>query len=428
MRRITALAAALAVAVLFVAVAGSSRAPTANAEKLTWRISEPIIVSGSQLGHFADLPVDRVAVWTLAGESWERVSSQVDQRDDDGNFVPEDGRNVLDDNDELVFMAANLGDERTGADSWPPGVSHALSPAEIAVTDPLQPDYVGHTYVFDSPPAAPGVPLVVFDEASTEIRSDAYVLGFATEDDGYFGLKRLSLMGDARDRVDRSKFRLTIPQYGEFTEESLGSMGGIGPVEPVIEGPVRLVMDASGSSTAYAARATLFSMDLGMEDIPLIPGLQLRLSLDFSPNVSGATYRAENIPSGVTIDGQPDTVRQLPFPMWREIVLDEGRLVTLAQGEPPPLLVRTYYKDDATPDEDDTGDKMSYGDNGIIASTFDGLVDVGFLGQMVALAPGEAVTAEDLAEQWANPIVVNVDVEAAPDANTIHLPLTIKLQ
>lgn len=407
-----------------VAEASSATAPEpgAAAGAPTWRVSEPVVVAGSELGHFANLPIGRVGVWRLTGQVWERITSQVDQRDDGDSFVPVEDGNFLDGNDELVFMADQLGDPRPGDDSWPPGVSRSLSPAEIAVTDPLRPTYVGYAYVFDSPAATPA-PLVTFDGSTTEIESDAYVLGFATEADGFFGLKRLSLMGDARDRVDRSKFRLSIPQFGEFTEESLGAMGGFTPVQPVVEGPVRLVMDASGESFAYEARATLFSMDLDTDALPPIP-LELRMSLDFSPNASGATYRAENLPRGVPIDGQPDTVPGLMVPMWREVEFEEGRLVTLATGEPTPLLVRPYYKDDATPDDTDTGDQMSYGDNGISASTINGLVEVGFLGQMVALAPDSDVTAADLAEQLANPLVVEVDV--APAGKAIYLPLTIK--
>jgi hypothetical protein len=146
--------------------------------------------------------------------------------------------------------------------------------------------------------------------------------------------------------------------------------------------------------------------------------------LDFSPNAAGATYRAENVPDGVPIDGQPDSFLQLVFPMWREVIFEEGRVVLLAQNRPTPVLVRTYYKDDAAPDEADTGDKMSYGDNGVVSNTVDGLGDVGFLGQMVALHPDSEVTAEDLAEQLANPIVIEIEVESA--SSTIYVPFVTK--
>jgi len=414
---------AVALVVAFAVLAHLAGAPAADAGGLSWRVSEPVIVFGSQLGHFDGQPVDEIGVWVLDNDAWVRLASQVDQRDAADDFVPDEDDNVLDENDELVFMADLLG-EQAPDDSWPPGVSQELTPAQLKITDPLRTDFVGYAYVFESPAAVAGPPLVSFDEPSGEIRSDSYVLGYASpEGDGFFGLKRLSLMGDSRNRIDRTKLRVTIPALGEFNEESVGQFGGMGQIQPVIEGPVRLVMDPGGSSTAYTARATLFGLNIDVE-IPFIPGLEVRLSIDFSPDASGATYRAENMTDSVSIDGQPDTIRQFLFPMWREILFEEGRLIMLTEGVPTPLLVRPYYKDDATPDEADTGDKMSYGDNGVIGMSLDALANVGYLGQMVALSPGGDITAADLAEQLANPIVIEVMVEQAD--TTIYLPFAVR--
>ncbi|MFN2114664.1 MAG: hypothetical protein ACK2T6_03050 [Anaerolineae bacterium] len=421
---VAARTAAAPAAVVTAAAPAPALAPAPRAAAVpVGRDTEPVVLSGEQLGHFLGLAVSRVGVWAYRDSSWARIASQVDQRDGDGAFVPVEGADRLDGNDELVFTAGALGDARPGADSWPPGVSQELSPATIVVDDPLGAGEIGRAYVFDSPPDSP-TPAVAFDSATNEIRSTAYVLGFATAEDGYFGLKRLSLLGDERDRVDRSKFRLSIPQLGEFTEEDLGAFGVVPRVEPLIEGPVRLVMDASGASTAYAERATLLGLDLPIDEIPLIPGVEIRLSLDLDPSAVGATYRDENIPSGVLVDGQPDTVRVLPFPMWREVVFEEGRLVSLAAGAPPPIVVRGYYKDDATPDDADTGDLASYGDTGVVAVLLSGLIDVGFLGQMVVLEPDDPVNAEDLAEQLAHPLLLHVDV--APKQWPVHLPLCTK--
>ena len=412
----------VALGVLLLMGAVLTAAPSeVDAAAPTWRVSEPVVMSGESLGHFEGLAVEAIGVWSVVDGSWQRVPSQVDQRDDNDAYTPDEGNNVLDANDELVFMADGLGDARQEG-SWPPGVNQVLSPAEITATDPLHEGYVGYAYVFESP-SATFTPQVTFDDPSTEIRTASYTLGFATEDDGFFGIKRLSLMGESTDRVDRSKMRITIPNIGELNEETLGQFGGLPPVDPVIEGPVRLVMDAAGASLAYGARATLFNFELGGQ-IPPIPGLEVRFSLDFAPNAAGATYRAENTPRGVTIDGQPDRILPLPYPMWREMTFSEGRLAILATGEPPPLLVRTYYKDDSTVDDTDTGDKMSYGDNGVIASTLQGLADVGFLGQMVALSPDNPTGADDLADQLAKPLEITVQVEAA--GSTLYIPLTVK--
>lgn len=403
-------------------VCGSADSPDAGAAGISWRISEPVVVPGSELGPYQGLPVGEVGVWAFDGQRWTNVRSQVDQRDAREMFVAHEDDDLLDANDELVFYCDSLGIERVGG-GLPPGTGSDRPPVRITVTDPLRPEYTGYAYVVSSREARERPPLVRYDEETGEVTTDSYVLGFASPDeDGFLGVKHLSLMGDPSNLVDRSKIRVTVPQLGQFDEESLAQLGGTGLFEPRIEGPVRLVMDAVGSSMAYAARATLFNLEL-QQDIPLIPGLEFRVSLDFSPEAAGATYRAENLTRGVTIDGEPDTVRQLQYPMWREIEFEQGRLITLAEGERTPLLIRTYYKDASTPDEDDTGDKMSYGDNGVSASSLGALVEVGFLGQMVALGKDDPMTAQELAEQLANPIEVQVTIERLGPHGTVYIPI-----
>ncbi len=386
----------------------------------TARVSEPIILAGSELGVYLGQATTALGVWAYRDGVWVALPSQVDQRDDRDRFVAAEGANVLDANDELVFMADGLGAARPQA-GLPPGASADLEPAQITVTDPLDAGFVGYAYVFLTAPMDPVEPAVTYDPQTREVRSESYVLGIADPNsDGFFGLKRLSLAGDERNRLDRSKIRVTIPQFANFTEESLAQLGGVAPIEPVIMGPVRLVMSRDGSSMAYAERATLFNLEIDAQ-IPIIPGLEFRISLDFSPNAEGATFRAENLAGPVTIDGVPDTLMQLVFPMWREVTFEEARLVMLTTSKPPPLLVRTYYKDDAALDEEDTGDRRSYGDNGVLANSLSGLVDAGFLGQMVVLPPESDAAASDLALQLANPLVVQVQVD--PALTVIHLPI-----
>lgn len=381
------------------------------------RISEPVIVAGTQLRPFAGRPTAEIGVWAWNGDTWARLASQVDQRDAGGSFVADEDANVLDANDELVFMADALGTQPAAEGAVPPGVAAAAAWARITVTDPLVPAATGYAYVFAGPDHAPE-PLVRYDAATRVIHSEAYTVGLATAAvDGFVGLNRVSLMGDPRNRIDRTKIRVTVPIVGDFNEESLGQLGGFPPLEPIIEGPVRLILDPSGGAVAYAARASLFGVDIG-QNIPLIPGLEFRVSLDLSANATGAMYRDAYTLRDITVDGMPDTVQQLLLPPWRQISFEEGRLVLLATGPPTPLLVRNYYKDDSTPDTTDTGDQMSYGDSGVSASSFAELAAVGFLGQMVALAPDHTVSAARLAEQLANPL----EIEVTLSGSALYLP------
>jgi hypothetical protein len=378
------------------------------------RISEAIIVPGDRLAQLRGASIDAVAVWIHDDGAWRRIRSQVDQRDENGQYVATEGEDALDSNDELVLLAADLGDEAP-EDALPPQATGVVF--HVRATDPLVASWSGNAYVTEGEPA-PSEPLVSYDPATREIASGVYTVGLASPAvDGFLGIKKLAFSGETTNRIDRSKIRITIPQFGEFNEESLGGLGVLPPVEPVVVGPVRVVLSPTGGSFAYPARAAVTALDIPAE-IPLIPGLEFRISLDLSPESSGAAYSDAYSLREHTVDGTPDGVQQLLLAPWRQVRFGDRRLVLLATGEPTPLLVRNYYKDDSTVDPADTGDHMSFGDTGVAASSLAELAAVGFLGEMVMLGPEESTSAPELAEQLANPLVVLVRANRA----ALYLP------
>lgn len=375
------------------------------------RISEPIQVVGSDLPEYAGATRQELWLWAWLGGSWQMRHVQLDERDASSNFVgQEDG--ILDDNDVVVFMADELGAERP-ADAWPPGLGSEHPAIEVRVTDPLDPGAEWYAYLFRTlqGPEIALQPLVSFDATSAEIRTDSYTLGFPLATDSVVGIKRLSLYGQTENLLDRLKLRAkvgTFPLVIDVTEEDLAGSGAVPAPDPVIVGPVRIVMDAGGMVTAYASRATLFG---GLDDVQLPGGITLsdvRVSLDFSPVAVPATYRDANVPGGVPIDGQPDTVPRAPVPAWREVSFASGRAVLVGKVGPGAAQARVYYKDDGGTDAGDTGDKMSYGDSGVEAPDLAALLATGFPGQIVVLANDASPSAAELVDHLANPLLVTV--------------------
>jgi hypothetical protein len=147
-------------------------------------------------------------------------------------------------------------------------------------------------------------------------------------------------------------------------------------------------------------------------------GLELhgmRVSLDFAADLGEASYKDANVPAGVPVDGRPDAVPAAPLPAWRELGVEEGRAVLLRRpGSREPGGATVYYKDDRAMDPDDTGDMMSFGDTGVVTARVDDFAAAGFPGTLVVLPPGGAVSAAELAENAACPLVVAVTGRPAP--------------
>ena len=398
------------------------------------RFGEAVIVPGDALTAFHGMATIAIAGYAYNDEGWTRVPIQIDERDDTDVFVDgEDGR--LDSNDELVFLLENAGG--MAPDSVPPG--SGIGPARrIDITDPLDPAFLQHLYLLsaDGPLLGPEGPAIAWDPETRELSTASYVLGFASSDpvaDGYSGIKRISLFGDEADLIDRLKIRAKIVSpLGELeiTEEDFGGLGDLIPgagdlsldIEPIIVGPVRAVLDATGGGSAYPARATVFNALDGFE-LPDLGGIvefdvsDVRVSLDHSPAASGALYRDANTLEGVTIDGDPETLGGSTVPAWREVSLPGGRMVFVAgsnaadrEGADADL----YYVDDAAGMAGDTGDGASYGDHGVTAASLIDLAATGFPGELVVLPLPMEISADLLAEAALTPLEIAV-VESGLD-------------
>ena len=112
----------------------------ASGETAVNRNEDPVVLRGSVLSSTLNMPVGKIFAYAYDGAVWRQIPAQVDEVNATGNYVAaEDG--LFDANDELVFMAKDLG---VKAVDPPSGGGQPLVPAwyEVQVTDPLVPGAV----------------------------------------------------------------------------------------------------------------------------------------------------------------------------------------------------------------------------------------------------------------------------------------------
>ena len=189
-----------------------------------------------------------------------------------------------------------------------------------------------------------------------------YKLGFFPQ---YLGGNRLELNGSGVNVLDRSKFRLKVPGQNPITEESLELDE---PQPKILDGRVRAIAGyqelGQGILTiAYRSQFyDLVTVDFSWSPLPFE---WARATADFNQNMMGGIYYDANTPSGVPVDGVPDAVATTPASLWQQISAATGTVMHAADVSPMQGTVSTYYKDSATVDPTDTGDKKSYGEMGV---------------------------------------------------------------
>jgi hypothetical protein len=410
------------------------------------RDEEPVIVTGSKISALLGTPVDDLFVYTYSGNSLSgQIPVQVDEVTAAGNYTTtEDG--LLDLNDEIVFMAVDLGDQPTDTSALT-GLPISPNWYEIEVIDPLT-GKRGWAYLVSSNTLAPTFSGNYVDYNGTTKRittnPEHYELGLATS---YVGLDYLTLNGDSTNILDRTKLRAVfdagILGTVTLTEEDLENP----EIVLVKDGPVRVILrqavtaDPGGPiteaslSTTNLAYASLLQATASVSFT--LPGFvdiaSVRTSVDFNSAVSGARFYNANTPSnGVLIDGQPDVVAATPLSNWTQVSTTTGRLVQVS--DPTPVggtAQKNYYCDDDDPNplalECDgtkkTGDDVSYGDAGVL---IEGSVNQSFMLKSWLFVPaaGQGNVGETYQEYSSQPLKSMAFLQG--ERPTIFLPLILK--
>ncbi|MGA2286418.1 MAG: hypothetical protein ABSG55_09135 [Dehalococcoidia bacterium] len=422
-------------------------------------------------------PISLVAFRYASG--WQQIPVQVDERavkdfgdiynlggsyggvaelvyTDSGTFTGPDPDPTLDSNDEIVFMAKDAGGPAF-SQSTPPATIPGTG-VELRITDPLDPPAVGYVYLFRSdgtldPGAWQQYVAYTFNLLSGDYL-DTYkrTAGPNPEDSlvstwyysHHFSDRWISdeihiTTGSATgvDILDRHK-TLFAPGSCVRNEDTFSNGEGAFIVNK--SGPVRAIRSYIGTNSGpLTQRDNIFYEH--RQDIRTYLRVHTISGImdffDYSPAASGMTYYNNLNTSGVTIDGDPDSVA-LGGLQWEMVTGPQGSLMMASSltTNITGLAPTSYYLDDSTPGVVQcTGDTFAYGSSGMMINQSIPCTDPGqgcssfFRGvlTMYYAAPGLTVDeAQSLNDQAKTPLAYTVGAFPASPVGGIAEPPDIE--
>jgi len=376
--RITSLCFMFVVSVL---TAGAIDATASTGRPLVNR-PDPVVLEGRKLPKVKGADIARIRVFAYREGGWEAIPFQVDER-----FVkrgcsapryviaPEaDPDPTFDDDDELVFLARDMGTKAPAGDI---SVGSGLRPKAItAISAAGLGGERGYAYVmiFDSPPSprAKRGGYMEWNSESRTVRSHrGYEVGYPESDSFFFNSLIIpgSNGGNGRDFVDTLKMRANGRIIAQLFVYDIDNSDWYNTLKGAKAGPVRVIrrVRLRFNSTAFRIhRSTVdvvyyphfFFMEvpipMGTYKASLYYQADLSLSLDLADDAPPMTFFNErNAPSaGVTTDGKmSETEKKLDYrpAKWQCLSGDAGTvLIRMDQRPGSPLNQDLFYLDDST--------------------------------------------------------------------------------
>ncbi|UCG68955.1 MAG: carboxypeptidase regulatory-like domain-containing protein [Thermoplasmata archaeon] len=347
---------------------------TTEASKGIEQRVEPAIVLGSQIPDFYGTSVDDIWVYAWVEEEWKQIPFQIDERNDvNGSYFIDAVDDVLDDNDEIVFMPFDAGDSASNT-NWAPNTE--FSRYEISVLDPID-SSIKYAYIYNSSSLTKTFTedYVDYDPAFHIINAAHYTIGF---DEIHLGIMdemsvTLDADGDETDMLDRSKYRLqkTIDLfiYQCYEEDFYYNLIGYkdGPVRVIRQVTSQNINDTEEFSveidnTLYAYRSYL------KKEQTLNTNTStdwLRVTLDFLSISSNRTYYDSNL-NELTIDGIPDSPGSVNSLTWAEVTSDNGTIIYIENFSEAGGTQSLYYNDNENSDDSPESEAGEYGNFGIM--------------------------------------------------------------
>ncbi len=336
---------------------------------------DSVTVQGDLLRSFIGKPVDKLRVYGFIDGKFQPVPFQLDERDAQGNYILDKGtkngksgqHSALENNDELVFMAWDTGDQ-ISAKEFPAGVQAS---AEIEVRDPdTGENAFVYLLLFDSPPPLSPVDYVHYDEKSGVVDAYYYAVKYSEDApivfDSMYTKKQIG--GDGKNIIDRLKIRfwaklvlgLRLTKNEEdFKTALLGYK----------DGPVRVIRSTTSELTFYGIfkspsavgyeyfYGNYFYIPLEINfpfDVKdVFADATVRLTTEMAPGVTGVYYNSNNT-KGVTVDGkmseEEKNINKEPF-TWAVVQSNVPGNTTAFLNMPiirenVPVKPNLYYMDD----------------------------------------------------------------------------------
>jgi hypothetical protein len=352
------------------------------------RIDDAVTVQGKEMKSLTGKPISKFRLLVWKEGKFVPAPYQIDERLPSGDWVfpianpPEKDvdSGMLDDNDELAFLARDAGDEAPGG-SKPPGAKMGVC---ISVRDPVD-GATGYAYLFafDDPPEPSRVDYTTYkvDKDWMWMIGQTYKIGTGIEE-SYFDkiiLKRPDGSWSP-DIADRYKARgLGIPIPGMSTiPESNAKAKAIG----WIDGPVRVIRKSIGwlkiawkikfqsegsSQNIYYPSYFIIPLKIKVPSLPnaMLHNFRMVITVDFNRQFWGSNYYDAVNTAGVKLDGKmSDAEKKLDLNTNRRWYCVTGPVGTvfvryiLSPAMDKIVSTPGYYVDDTTqpdPPEEEPG-------------------------------------------------------------------------
>lgn len=373
---------------------------------------QPVVLNGSAFPEFSSntAPLSQLFLYkySSAGNAWTQIPFQFDEVETDSldstkTTYFRQGDGMLDDMDELAFMARDLGD-RAPSNIWVNDASSLGFPRyEIELNDPLSIGSAGYVYLYRSATLAVEPNLQDYvtyvqpatGKANDIIRGQSFEEGHLDNGINNSLLVPVSANGDNTNFLDRLKLRFQI-NVGiplTFTENEFTLLD-----LRVHDGRVRILRELQervsllGNNidfpilVRYYGYSWVLGTSLNLSNLPTTPiavkATLLRLSVDFAPNVNGAKWYNQNVTNGVAITGSTGNLTPAqaaavtePSLNWYMLSSAHGSFVNIFALPDNLGTTRRFYFHDAQNGTNDntseTGDQKSYGDSGFLAQGSD---------------------------------------------------------
>ncbi|UCD84541.1 MAG: hypothetical protein JSU92_14940 [Deltaproteobacteria bacterium] len=345
-------------------------------EKSITREADPVIVTGNKLMKFLGKHKDKLRLYARKDGDLIPIPYQIDELTPEDEYaftngeeaVEDTDKGLIDDNDELVFMARDTG-ERVSPESWPPG---NLGGMEIEVIDSLNGNK-GWAYLleFPEPPERSEVDYISMDLSGGiyRIKARNYCLDNAEYPPNAFRptvtLITPAAGGDNTDIYDSPRQRTTVSVLF-FTvhkdEKDIKTK-----ITAFIDGPVRIInkneiklrlfwriwVPTPGSVTklyySHYDLPTNLHFPIALDKKA---STRLRVSFDLVDSAIGYKFYNSHNPIPVVIDGvmsPEEKALNLSYPDWNVVTGNHGTQINRFTF-PQRLLGkdhRLYYMDDS---------------------------------------------------------------------------------
>jgi hypothetical protein len=397
---------------------------------------EPIVIKGGYFIDFLRKPIQELYLFAYDSttQSWRAVPFQFDQKDDSTHYwlpVPND---TLDENDELVFMAKDMGDKAPDGSYWIDAPdSRNYNRVEITATDSVS-NKMGWVYLYRSKTSLPlsadmyisYKPDAKYKKGADTLIANNYI---ESHDSSGIPIEWKLLQGSGVNILDRQKVLIKMKLYGWL--DFLVREDILAPFFKKVEkkvGPVRVVREVFWYINIMGFPPFEFSLPLlyypySVESGGVSGTLKasdhvnlIRQSFDLNPNAAGMKFYNPFNPSGVTIDGiggsegLVTTVLDAPAVNWWLITGNQGSYAIIFRMPEIGKTRTLYYNDDKTvlKEGEDTGDMMSWGNTGIQIEGTDMAGKISFAYKAFYFGPNQPYALGDtLGNNFSRPMLIS---------------------